>query len=322
MIVCNEVAPEASDQRPFAVIPLFNPEQKPEGAIVIYGEIGCEVTQEEITVIQTFARIVALQIAHLQDTEEKRRGQQRMVIILAAALELRSHYTAGHSNRVSAYAVAVGKILGLRADELRLLELGGLIHDIGKMGIRDEVLEKLGQLTAAEWVEMRLHPVRGVEMIKEGGAFSEGVARFILCHHERPDGKGYPNGIGEDQLTIAELILGAVDSFDAMTSHRNYRTEHKEGMPIEVAILEMIRCAGTQFNQKVVQALIAALKEGIQITEDGGSRMLLLGPKECQFIASALLHRSKPDPDPADRMQINSQVATQFALLFPLSAAG
>ncbi|MFA6255166.1 MAG: HD domain-containing phosphohydrolase [Patescibacteria group bacterium] len=322
MIVCNEVTPGASDQRPFAVIPFFDPRQKPEGAIVIYGEVGCAVTQEETTVIQTFARIVALQISHLQDIADKKQGQQRMVFILAAALEFRSHYTAGHSNRVSTYAVAVGKKLGLRPEELLLLEHGGLIHDIGKIGIRDEVLEKPGQLTVEEWAEMKQHPDRGVAMIKDGGAFSEGVARFILRHHERPDGKGYPNGIGEDQLTTAELILGAVDCFDAMTSRRNYRQEHKDGMPIEAAILEMIRCSGTQFNTQVVQALISALKDGIQIDEDGGSRTMLLGPTECQAIATALLHRSTPDPNPADRQQISSQIATQFATLFPLTTAG
>jgi len=321
MIVRNKVAPESNDQRPFAVIPFFDTKQESKGAMVIYGEIGCEVSQEEITVVQTFARIVALQIANLKASADKNQAQKRMVQVMAAVLEFRSHYTAGHSSRVSKYAVAVGKKLGLNEEELRLLEDGSLIHDIGKIGIRDEVLEKPGKLTEKEWEEMQKHPRRGVEMIQDGGAFSEGVASFILHHHERPDGKGYPDGIGEDQLTLPELILGAVDSFDAMTSRRNYREEHKEGMPIEVAILEMIRCTGTQFNTKVVRALIAALQDGIDIIDDDGSQMLILDSQRCQFIASSLLHMSRPDADPTDRRQISSHIATQFATMFPLVAA-
>ncbi|MFA6410316.1 MAG: HD domain-containing phosphohydrolase [Candidatus Buchananbacteria bacterium] len=308
---------DSKEARSFAVIPLVDQGQHTVGAMVIYEEPGCQVTLEEVVIAKLFSRTVALQILHLRDIKEQIDAQQRMIFVLAAALEARSHYTSGHSNRVSIYAGAVGKKLGLSPEELQLLIEGALVHDIGKVGIPDSVLEKPDKLTDDEWTLMKQHPQLGVAIIKDGGTFSTGVARYILCHHERPDGKGYPNGIKD--LTIPELILGAVDAFDAMTSVRNYRQQSRDGMPIQDAVLEMIRCSGGQFNIDVVKAFIAALKEGVTVTTDGANVKMELSQEICREIGQTLLHRATPDADWRNREQIPSHLATQFATLFPLN---
>ncbi|MFA5022184.1 MAG: HD domain-containing phosphohydrolase [Patescibacteria group bacterium] len=305
------------ENRPFAVFPLADQNQNLIGAMIIFEKSGCQITQEETTNAQVFARCLAMQILHLRDINEQIEAQEQMIFILAAALEERSRYTSGHSRRVSELAVAVGKKLGLGDEELTLLAKGGLVHDVGKIGIPDEVLEKPDKLTEQEWTTMKQHPDLGVRIIEQGRMFSTGVARFIWCHHERPDGKGYPRGIKE--LTISEMILGAVDAFDAMTSRRSYRALEKEGMLVWKAILEMIRCAGTQFNIEVVRALIAALKEGITLSTDGDKTLISLTPTDCHEISLALLHRARPEADPRNRDEIPSHLATQFATLFPLN---
>ena len=302
---------EGPSQNSFAVVPLIN-EDASVGGIVIYGHKNCSISQEEVTVIEIFARIVALQMTHLRDIEQKSRAQRQMTFTLAAALEQKNAYTAGHSDRVATYAEAIGRQIGLGEKELDVLIQGARIHDIGKMGIGDDILDKPGMLSDDEWVIVKGHPQCGFNILEL--SFGQGVARFALRHHERPDGNGYPNKVPAEDLTRPELILGTADSFDAMTSSRAYRDE----MTIEVAILEMIRCAGSQFNIDVVKALVEASKEGIKVKEDGDSKMMQLGTKECQFISEALLHRAKPDADPKNRDEIDTALATQFATIFPM----
>lgn len=154
-----------------------------------------------------------------------------MVQSLVKAVEAKDPYTAGHSDRVMRYCVGIGRELGLEGAELRSLERGALIHDIGKIGIPDEILTKPDALTAEEFDIVKLHPVTGFNMIQGIPLFKE-CSPIVLWHHERLDGSGYPDGLYGDHLPLAVQICAVADCFDAMTSTRAYR----KAMPAEKAI--------------------------------------------------------------------------------------
>jgi HD-GYP domain-containing protein (c-di-GMP phosphodiesterase class II) len=171
---------------------------------------------------------------------------------LVAALEARDHETEGHSARVTRYAVAIGETLGLDTDQLGALQRGALLHDIGKIGVRDAILRKPGPLDHTEWAQMRQHPEIGSRMVG-GIPFLESALPVVRHHHERFDGSGYPDRLRGDDIPLAARVFTVADSFDAMTSDRPYR----DGMPIAVAREEILRCAGVQFDPAVVEAFLA-----------------------------------------------------------------
>ena len=173
---------------------------------------------------------------------------------LALALDARDPYTAGHSERVSAIATAVGQHLGIGGEELDVLRLGALLHDIGKIGISDAVLRKAGPLTAEEYEQIKEHPTTGSRILRSV-AFLAPHLPIVELHHERPDGKGYPHGLMADEIPVLARIVHVVDAFDAMTSARAYRP----AMGAAEALQELWRCAGTQFDAEVVQALAATM---------------------------------------------------------------
>ena len=173
---------------------------------------------------------------------------------LAAALDARDPYTAGHSERVSRFAVAIGEELKLDGDVLETLRLGALLHDIGKIGVPDEVLRKPGVLSAAEFESIKTHPVAGARILRSIPFLAPHIP-IVELHHERPDGLGYPYGLRGDEIPLAARIVHVADAFDAMTSARAYRSGR---IPVE-AIVELRKCVGTDFDGSSVEALIAAL---------------------------------------------------------------
>jgi putative nucleotidyltransferase with HDIG domain len=173
---------------------------------------------------------------------------------LAAALDARDPYTAGHSERVSHFAVAMGEELKLAADQLETLRLGALLHDIGKIGVPDEVLQKPGVLSAAEFESIKTHPVAGARILRSIPFLAPHIP-IVELHHERPDGLGYPYGLRGEAIPLAARIVHVADAFDAMTSARAYRSGR---IPVE-AIAELRKCSGTDFDGAAVEALIAAL---------------------------------------------------------------
>jgi HD-GYP domain-containing protein (c-di-GMP phosphodiesterase class II) len=150
--------------------------------------------------------------------------------------------------------VAVGRQIGLQEDELDVLRLGALLHDIGKIGISDDVLRKPGALTAAEFELIKEHPGLGARILRHVPFLAPHLP-IVELHHERPDGRGYPFGLMSDQTPLFARIVHVADAFDAMTSERAYRPArgHAE------AVHELWRCAGTHFDAEVVQALVHAL---------------------------------------------------------------
>ncbi len=173
---------------------------------------------------------------------------------LALALDARDAYTAGHSERVSAISAAVGHQLHLGEDDLDVLRLGALLHDIGKIGISDDVLRKAGPLTDQEYEAIKEHPTTGARILRSV-AFLSAHLPIVELHHERPDGKGYPHGLMADEIPLLARIVHVADAFDAMTSARAYRPARGAAE----ALQELWRCAGTQFDAEVVQALVAAM---------------------------------------------------------------
>jgi response regulator RpfG family c-di-GMP phosphodiesterase len=168
---------------------------------------------------------------------------------LTAALETRDSETHGHSERVVTYSLRLGREYGLTAEQMKALEFGSLLHDIGKIGVPDLILRKPAKLTEEEWVLMREHPLHGQQILR-GIEFLEGPARVVAQHHEKWDGSGYPLGVQGDDIDLCARIFSVADAFDAITSDRVYR----RGKSYQEAADELDEWAGRQFDPKVVEA--------------------------------------------------------------------
>ncbi|MBC7461436.1 MAG: diguanylate cyclase, partial [Thermoleophilia bacterium] len=180
----------------------------------------------------------------------------RAVLALARALDARDAYTARHSENVSRYSTAIAEELGWAGERLELLRVAGLLHDVGKIGVRDSTLRKSSQLTEGEWQEMQTHPALGASMI--AGVAPEELITWVLSHHERMDGTGYPMMMSGDDIPDGAKVLAVADTFDAMTSSRSYR---RALSPLR-AIDEIVNGAGTQFDPDAVRAFLRALRSG------------------------------------------------------------
>ena len=175
---------------------------------------------------------------------------------LTAALETRDSETHGHSERVVTYSLRLGREYGLNAEQMKALEFGSLLHDIGKIGVPDSILRKPAKLTEEEWVRMKEHPVHGQQILR-GIEFLQGAARVVAQHHEKWDGTGYPLGLRTEEIDINARIFAVADAFDAITSDRVYR----RGKSYEAAAQELDDWAGRQFDPKVVEAFHRVPKE-------------------------------------------------------------
>ncbi len=176
---------------------------------------------------------------------------------LANAIDEKDAYTGGHCERVMGYSVKIAEELGLNDDQINDLKFGSILHDIGKIGIAEEILNKEGKLTPEEYDEIKKHPVKGDNILRDLNFLTD-CRRIIREHHERIDGKGYPDGLLGDQIYFLAKIVCVADAYDAMTSCRPYR---KNGLTKEQAIEELQKNKGTQFDADVVDACIRYLME-------------------------------------------------------------
>ncbi len=179
------------------------------------------------------------------------------VQMLVHALEAKDAYTSGHSARVSRYAVKTAALLGVTGDRLEQIRLGGELHDIGKIGTREAILNKPGPLTGEEFEHIKVHTALGERILAPFLSESPAVLRIVRSHHERFDGTGFPDRLGGTEIPLEARIVAVVDAFDAMTTNRAYRPSRT---PVE-AVGELRRCARTHFDESVVTAFLAAFPE-------------------------------------------------------------
>ncbi|MFL5401455.1 MAG: HD-GYP domain-containing protein, partial [Gemmatimonadales bacterium] len=174
------------------------------------------------------------------------------VQMLVHALEAKDAYTSGHSSRVSRYAMKTAVRFGFTDDTLENIRLGGELHDIGKIGTREDILNKPGPLNPEEFDHIKAHTTLGEKILAPFLATSPAVLRIVRSHHERMDGSGFPDSLKGDQIALEARIVAVVDAFDAMTTNRAYRPM----WPAAEAIGELRRCAGVQFDPEVVEAFL------------------------------------------------------------------
>jgi len=170
---------------------------------------------------------------------------------LRQAVDTRDIYTRGHSDRVAQYALMIGKALGLSPEELETLRIGGIFHDIGKIGTSDDILLKTDRLTEAELMEIQKHPLKGARILSAVSMFRD-VVPVVKCHHERIDGTGYPEGLRGDSIPLLARIISVADAFDAMLSDRAYRSR----LTVEEAKQQLLNGAGTQFDSHIVSVFL------------------------------------------------------------------
>jgi hypothetical protein len=186
---------------------------------------------------------------------EQQRAYEATVGALCQAVETKDFYTRGHSDRVSRGSVMIAREIGMRGDRVEAIRYAGMLHDVGKLGVPTMVLQKTGKLTEEEYAAIQLHPMRGLDIVREIGFLDEALAG-IMHHHERIDGRGYPMGLAGDEIPEFARVLAVADAFDSMTSTRSYRGAR----PTDEAIAELRKWAGTQFDPAFVDAFVAAIK--------------------------------------------------------------
>jgi len=197
---------------------------------------------------------------HLEQKVEEQAKKIRVsflsaITALAYALEAKDKYTSGHSQRVAEVSVAIAKELGMPQDSIDKIRLAGLVHDIGKIGVKESILNKAGKLTDEEYQHIKSHCEAG-EHILIPIVEDEEILKTVRHHHERYDGRGYPDGLSGEQIPLGARILAVADAYDAMTSERPYR----EAMSDETACIEIERCKGIQFDPRVVDAFLRTTK--------------------------------------------------------------
>lgn len=206
------------------------------------------------------ARLLARVRAHIRMKSfiEEMEHIEDVLVFLAQVAEAKDHYTEAHLERVSRYSLAIGRVLRLDEEMLEQLHKGALLHDIGKVGVPDRILQKPGRLTPEEYEEMKKHTIIGYEMCKPLRSLQGGALLVIRHHHERWDGKGYPDGLKGEEIPLLARIVSVVDAYDAMTTDRVYR----KALPEEKARAEIQRNAGSQFDPKVAEVFLDILGRG------------------------------------------------------------
>ncbi|GFE59040.1 HD domain-containing phosphohydrolase [Geobacter sp. AOG1] len=228
------------------------------GTITVVNKIDNSVyNNEDLELLTTIAAQASIAIKNVQLYEEQQKTYMNTIHALVSAIEASDSYTRGHSERVTRYCMELAKKLDMPPERLKIIERAAVLHDIGKIGIDLSLLHKEGRLTPEDIRELQQHPVIGMKIL-EPIEFLSDVRLCIGQHHERFDGKGYPNNVAADHLLLESRMLAIADSFDAMTSDRPYR----KALSLDVAIKELVDNAGTQFDPDLVQPFVEVLQSG------------------------------------------------------------
>ncbi|HHT9126304.1 MAG TPA: HD domain-containing phosphohydrolase [Candidatus Brocadiia bacterium] len=215
-------------------------------------------TPEHLSTAEKLATQFGVALEHARLFQDLQDLLINTVKTLATTIDAKSPWTRGHSERVTKLAINIGRKMELTQKEIDDLQFAGLLHDIGKIGTSEHIIDKPGKLTDEEFAIVKEHPSKGAEIIKPIKQF-ENVIQGVLQHHERIDGMGYPNGLKNGGIHILGKILALADAYDAMTSERPYR----KGLGWDKTIAEIKRCAGTQFDPTVVDAFLSTMEKGL-----------------------------------------------------------
>jgi putative nucleotidyltransferase with HDIG domain len=228
---------------PVAVVVALALPQRPWAALALLPLFG---------VLAIFSREREARLASLTELSRAYRGT---ALVLGDVVEADDAYTGEHCKGVVALALDAGEALGLGADQRRNLEFAALLHDVGKVTIPKEIINKPGKLDPAEWAIIKTHTIEGQRLLDRVGGFMQDVGRIVRSHHESWDGSGYPDGLAGEAIPIEARIVACCDAWNAMTTTRSYR----DAMPADAAVAELRRCSGTQFDPRVVDALLAVI---------------------------------------------------------------
>lgn len=217
---------------------------------------GASFDTDDLDLLTGLSHQVAIAIENARLYDELRETFYATIHALADTIEKRDPYTAGHTKRVMNYSLAIGRMIGLSKKEMENLKLSAILHDIGKIGIRDNVLLKNDKLTSDEFEKIMMHTIYGAEILNHIRQL-KGVVPGVKYHHEKYDGSGYPDGLKGNDIPIIARIIAVADTFDAMTTDRPYR----KGLSFDTAFEELKKHAGTQFDPDIVNAFFKAYEE-------------------------------------------------------------
>lgn len=229
------------------------------GTITLFSRKPGHFTETEVDVLKIFASQIAVAVHEAQNYTAIHKNYFDTIHALVLALEARDYYTRGHTERVTKYALELGRALGFSEKELEILRYASEVHDVGKIGIPDSILNKPGKLTPEERAVVELHPVKGAEVL-EPLEFLKSAIPIVRHHHERYDGTGYPDGLEKDKIPVMAKIIACADSFDAMTSERPYRSNK---MSAEEALFEIKNNSGSQFDPGLAELFIKIIRSKI-----------------------------------------------------------
>lgn len=213
-------------------------------------------TGNDLNIAQSLANQAAIAVKNAYLYQDLQKSFLDAVAALIKAIEAKDKYTRGHSQRVTEYSLAIAKILALSKEEMKVIKFCGLMHDIGKIGIGDSILHNPSKLSSKEYEIIKSHSVMGEEIIQPVGFLKKGLP-LIRHHHERYDGRGYPDGLRGKAIPLMARIMAVADSFDAMTSDRPYR----KALSLEKSIRELKKESGTQFDPEIVKAFLTLLSQ-------------------------------------------------------------
>ena len=222
-------------------------------------------TQRDLSLLSILANQAGISIENARLYDNIRRDYQDVIQGLAKAVDARDHYTLQHSSRVSSYAVVIAKRMKLAPEMVESIQFGALLHDVGKIGIPDLILNKPGPLSTEEFTRMKEHPALGANIVGKIASLVPLVG-MVLYHHERFDGRGYPEGLAGKKIPLGARVINVADSFETITSDRTYHKARsfKEGLE------EIKRCSGSQFDSEVVEAFVAGFDEICEIGRSQG----------------------------------------------------
>ncbi len=267
---------EDDQQKSFLLVPILA-RGKPVGLMDLAVSSGPgSFSQRDLSLLGILANQAGISLENARLYEAVRQDYVDVIHALAGAVDARDHYTREHSNRVSAYGVVIARQLRLDTEFVESVQFGGLLHDVGKIGIPDQILNEPGRLTDEEFVIMKTHATQGATLLRRVESLAP-LVPLVLYHHERFDGRGYPEGLTGKKIPLGARILNVADSFETITSDRVY---HK-ARSMQEGLEEIQRCSGGQFDPEVVEAFEACFRPryGMSARELAGRRPDGLGPR-------------------------------------------